>query len=312
MCETGKHSEEGIGLVAVIIIITIFTTLAIIVSSYLWTNNKMNGFMASQKKAFYIAESGIDFAIRKSLDTANWDWSQSGNYGGGNISVTISSLGDDSVRISSVSQVGEYGKKHTADLSVINLMDYSVYITGTNLNVLGYDLLDHLRFNTNVQPVLDLDSLKAVAQAQGHYDPNNLTISNGTPRTRFWSNPGDHSQDATIHYIEGNLTISKSNDPMGGIFVVKGNVTLKDIQDLYGVIYMANDSQTKTVAGKNKFTKRRIYGGIVGKCDLNGGSGFYGPRISVYYNATVLSKFYTYAVHPEPVILEKLLWTQNY
>ena len=57
------------GLVGVIFIIILFSMFLVSMSTYLITNQKMNALNAIKKKTFYLSESGIEFAIRKSIDS---------------------------------------------------------------------------------------------------------------------------------------------------------------------------------------------------------------------------------------------------
>ncbi len=305
-------AESGIGLVATIVIVTILTTLILIMARYIWTNSRRNALAASGEKAYYIAESGIEYAVKKSLDLDNWNWNENNNYTDGTFSVSVSSIGGDTVLISSRSQAGNIAKRNSLLLNVINFMDYSVYVSGVLTGDLGYDLIERLRFSALQLPSMDLDSLKQVAQAQGRYYSNNLTIDNSTPAFGFWSNPGDHDQDANVVYVEKNLRIRKTDAAIGGIFVVLGKATLRYTQDINGIIYMANESKIKRMECHNPNTYRTVYGGIIGNADIISGSGVLGPKLTVYYNSTFLEKFYTYSLLPDPVIIEKISWVSNY
>ncbi|MBE9491732.1 MAG: hypothetical protein IMY70_02510 [Bacteroidetes bacterium] len=305
-------AESGIGLVAAIAFITIFTSLILIMARYIWTNSHRNALAAGDEKAYYIAESGIEYAVKKSLDLDNWNWNENGNYAEGTVSVSVSSLGEDTVLISSHSQVGITAKRNSLLLYVINLMDYSVYVSGILNGSLGYDSIERLRFDAPQLPLMSLDSLKQVAQAQGRYYNNNLSINNGTPAFGFWSNPGDHDQDANVVYVEKNLVISKTNATIGGIFVVMGKVTMQWSKSINGIIYMANPSSTKSVVCQSFFTYRTLYGGIIGNANIKSTTGWFGPRLTVYYNSTFLEKFYTYSLQPDPVIIEKISWVSDY
>jgi hypothetical protein len=308
-----KHSssESGIGLVAAIAIISILTTLILIMARYIWTNSRRNALEAFNEKAYYIAESGIEYAIKKSLQIFNWDWNENNNFADGTFSVSVSSSGGDTVLIRSGSQVGNTAKSNSLLLNVINLMDYSVYVSGDLDGPIGYDSIDRLRFNASQLPSMNLDSLKQVAQVQGRYYHNSVTIDDGTTAFGFWSDPGDHEKDANVVYVEKNLTIRKSNATIGGIFVVLGKVTLRDSEDINGIIYMADESSTNRMECDNHNSYRTIYGGIIGNADIITGSGM-GPYLTVYYNSTFLEKFYTYSSQPEPAFIERISWVSEY
>jgi len=307
-----QNRQAGFGLIAAIMVITLFSLLAVIIATYQLTNNQMNGLTASEIKSFYIAESGIEYAIAKSLNTNEWNWNLDEDYAGGRLSVEVSSLPDNNFQISSRSQIGKYGAWHSQLLYFFNYLDYSVFVNGDNLDALGYDDINRLRFNQDMLPVMNVDSLKLIAIKQNHYYSKNLTIDNSYPATDFWSDPHDHFKDAIVYFVERNLTITKFNENIGGIFVVFGNVTIQYTGDIYGVIYMADEKHTSEVTGSGSLTNKNLYGGVVGNTDINAGYSLLGLRLNIYYNSTIQEKFYTYSANNKSYIFKKLQWTRNY
>lgn len=312
------HPESGMGLVGAIMVITIFSMFMVSMSTYLITNQKMNALTAIKKKTFYLSESGIEFAIKKSIDTNNWEWTQTLNYGGGNINIIITNVNGDTTKITSTTRLGPYGSEHVQYLigaGGTSTSEFSVNISGENLNSLGYDDPARLHFNSTDLPTMNLDSLEDIARLQGHYDNNNLTINNNSPSTDFWSNPADHSEDATVYFVRRNLTITKNNGPLGGIFVVIGDVVLDvffNNQNLYGVIYMANDRRMRLIESSGLFNARTVYGGIVGNTNIDAGTGFFGNNLSVFYDADIISKFYSYSTNTSKSSLQKVSWFKIY
>ncbi|MEJ2053414.1 MAG: hypothetical protein P8X42_05795, partial [Calditrichaceae bacterium] len=104
-CEIDPSDPQaGMGLIAVVFILTLFSALAVVIATYLVSNERMNGLAAVEKKTFYLAESGIEYAIQRSFDQDDWDWVQVVNYNGAQIDISVSRLGGDSVRIVSGAQ----------------------------------------------------------------------------------------------------------------------------------------------------------------------------------------------------------------
>jgi hypothetical protein len=307
-----RSSERGIGLVPAIIIISIFTSLILIMARYSWTNSHRNALEALNEKAYYLSQSGIEFALKKSLDNNNWNWNQSGKYGGGEVNVSVLPQGVDTILIQSYCKVHNTAKQNSLLLYMINLMNYSIYVSGSRDGNIGCDSENYLRFNQSQLPLMNLDSLKQIAKAQGRYYTNNQIINNGSPAFGFWSNPGDHAKDANIVYAEKNLTINKTNADIGGIFVVMGNFTMSGKGEINGIIYMANSLSTKLVQCSGGKTTRTIYGAIIGNTDVKSRGGPFNPEITVYYNSTFLEKFYNYSVNQNPSVINKLSWISDY
>lgn len=307
-----SSTESGIGLIATVLIISVFTSLILIMARYNWANSNMNALEAVNKKVYYIAESGIEYALKRSLNNKNWNWSQNGSFGGGNVSISVLPLAGDTVLIRSISEMDIAAKSHSLLLDVINLMDYSVYVSGSLNGSLGYDSITRLRFDAPVLPKMNLDSLKQVAQSQGAYSAHNLTIDKKTSAFEFWSNPGDHSQNANVVYVEGDLTLKDAKGRIGGIFVVMGKLKLEGYDDFNGIIYMADSSSEESVECKAKKTNRTLYGGIIGNTAISSESTKSGPELTVYYDSIFLEKFYTYSLQTDPVIVDKISWVSNY
>jgi len=299
-------------LVGVVLLTTLFTSLILVMATFIWTNTRMNALVAGEISTYYLTESGLEYALRRSLDLNNWNWSLNGNYGGGQVSISVSNVNGDTMQIISQAKNGITAKQSTLNLKMINFLNYSVYVSGDNYGILGYDSPHYIRFNVDQLPLLDLDSLKSVAKDQGHYYKNNLTISNSTPAYEFWSNPLNHDQDANITYVEKDLTVTKTNEAIGGIFVVEGDITLNGIQNINGILYLANSKSKSLVLCTGFLTYRSIYGGIIGNSDIQGGIGLFGPRLRVFYNSTFLEKFYTYTLDGNSYVLHKLSWVSNY
>lgn len=304
-------SERGIGLVSALMIITALTSFIVIIAGFSWTNSHKNALEASNGKAFYLAESGIQYALQRSITLNEWDWNQSGNYADGKVTVSVLPGEGNEILIRSRAEMENTAKCNSLLLNVFNILNYSVFISGEVNGIIGYDSFDHLYFNSTSLPAMELDSLKQVAQSQGNYFDKNETIDNHSPDYKFWSNPSDHNQNATIVYAEQNLTIDKTNKGIGAIFVVMGDLVLQDSKSIDGVIYMANTSSMQTVDCKGNKAQHTLQGAVIGNTDINSADGRHGPELTVYYDDIYIEKFYTYSI-TGPSIIEKVSWTAIY
>ena len=293
---------------AAIVVVTLFTSLIMVLATQQWTNANMNALVASEQKAYYVAEAGLEFAIRRSIDNSSWNWNLNGSFGDGTVAMTVTQLGGDSVRIVSTGQVGIAAKRHELILDVLNLSIYSVYITGNTSG--SFWTSDWSKVKTNISsgalPTMDVDSLRAVSQSQGYYHAGNLSISDVVTPWGFWSDPGDHSQDANIIFVEGNLRFRWTNIVAAGIYVVMGDVRIDALAAIGGAFYLPNSSSSLVYSSFLSFSI--ISGGVVGNTSIHGG--FIGP-LGVNHNSTIMDKFYTYGT-ADPLSISRLQWTSLY
>lgn len=304
-------SQKGIGLISAIMIITALTSLILVMARFSWTNGRRNALESGNEKAFYLSESGIEYALKRSVDLNNWNWNQSGNYAGGKVIVSVSYTGRDTVQIKSRSESGNTAKCNSLFLNVINPLNYSVYISGKVNGTIGYDSIERLRFDVLLLPSMNLDSLKQVAQNQGYYYTKNATIDNHSPDFKYWSNPYNHNKDATVIYAEKNLIIDKTDRKIGAIFVVMGKLILQNSKGLEGIFFMANPSSKQVVDCQGKKSQHILQGAVTGNTDINSSNGSHGPELTVYYNNDFIEKFYTYSL-TNSLIIKKINWVANY
>ncbi len=306
--EIKNSNENGMSLVAVIVITTLFSTLVLTMATQQWANSNMNAVVASEQKSYYIAEAGIEFAIRRSMDLDDWNWTiSSANFADGTVSITVSQLGGDSVQIVSKGQAGVSAKQNTQIINALDLSDQSVFING---NTSGWFWSQSGRTQTNepIMPEMDLDSLKSVSQGQGHYHAGDYTYSGAATPWSFWEDPGDHSLDATVIYVEGDLSFTWSNFWANGLFVVLGDVRISGPGFINGIIYLPNNV-TQSLIYTTWFSLAIITGAIVGNTGINGA--FLG-LITVFHNSAFVDKFYTYAINADYISVERLTWAANY
>jgi hypothetical protein len=298
----------GVGLIAAIIITTLLTSLVIVMATQGWTNSNMNALVASEQKAYYAAEAGIEFALRRSMDLSNWNWSLSGNFADGTVDMVVTKLGGDSVQIVSTGVVGISAKRNMLIANIVDLSTYAVNIGGNTSGWFWTPDPTIVATSSPNMPMMDLDSMRTVSQAQGHYHAGNYTIGTAITAWDFWSNPGNHDEDATIIWVEGDLTFPWANFRSKGIFVVMGDVRISGIGEIYGIIYCPNTVTTSLVY-TTLITWTNIYGAVFGNTDITGA--FLGI-VTVFYNAAYVDKFFTYAINEEFIEVDRLAWTAVY
>lgn len=261
-----KKKERGISLLAVIAIIIFFTIVGVIALSLLSTGTRKAIDYLNSEKAFYIAEAGIEVALRKLRD--NWDnWKNSSNFppgdlAGGSFILSVYDDNDDGnpnndsnncVIIESTGQYQQAKRKIKVFVDRSGLPDAAIYSDSLvdiksnavtiNGNVVANTISDpHNRIpqenesqGNTFLPTLDLDWFRAQAQA------NTLNGNKGSPGNYF---PGEFKENlpslnGVIYidtYVGGNtknkVTISGNiiTEPGAGnpaVLIINGDLDLK-------------------------------------------------------------------------------------
>ncbi|MCM8784376.1 MAG: FapA family protein [Candidatus Omnitrophica bacterium] len=261
-----KKKKQGISLLAVIVTIVFLTLVGFVGLSMLSTGTRKSVDYLYSEKAFYIAEAGVEVALRKLQD--NWDnWKTSSNFPNGSLAGGTFSLsvyddddGDnnpdtDSNNCVIIESTGEYQQARRRIKVYVDrsgLPDAAIYsnnnvdvksnsadVTG---NVVANTINDpHNRISGEKEtgntflPTLDLAWFRAQAEA------NTLNGNKGSPGNYF---PGEFktnlpSLNGVIYidtYVSGNnkhkVTISgniitESGEGNPAVLIINGDLNLK-------------------------------------------------------------------------------------
>ena len=318
-------NEKGATLIAVIFFVTTITIAGLVMVNFVQNNSKVIAVDAQTARAFYTAQSAIDYAVRKSLNTNNWHWSAANQtIANGTATIyaedsTVYGYLKDTLQIKVVATSGNASSRQTYRMRLTDISGLAVYISG-DLN--GVTINDSAG-NSNPSlacdhaaelPDLDTYRMKQMAIAQGHYFNGSVSISNGasypTGSDANFYHPrpnGVPSDTPNVVYIEGNLEV-KNSGQVFGIIVVCGDVTLKNSQKLEGVLYLPSPVSV-VQQDVDLYNKESVYGGIFGGANVEGLGN--DSKINVYYRASYIKKFFSnYAVNGLPYITFWRNWKQ--
>jgi len=318
------QNEKGSTLITVIFFITLLTMMGVTVTVFVQNNSTAVATDLQSLKAFYTAQSAIDYGVRKSFNSNNWHWSSSSMaIAGGTASITVDdstlvpSL-KDTLRIRVVATSGNAVSRQTYRTRVIDISGLAVYISGTMADVTVRDSLGNanpaLGFpNATELPDMDVTKMKQMAIAEGHYFGSSLSMDNGSfyPTGKdsnfFHVRPnGVPSDTPNVVYIEGDLEV-KNKAQIFGIIVVTGDVVLKNSQKLQGVLYMPNP--VSVVHQIDLDNKETAYGGIFGGANIEGNGN--DAKINVFYRSLYVKRFFSdYAVNGLPYVSIYRNWKQ--
>ncbi len=237
-----KYSNTGASLVSAIVAVTFFTALVLILATQNQTGSKRSTITVNRQRAFYLAESGIEYGIRHSKQLNDWNWSKTVNFDDGKVKIEVDSVSETSSLISATGITGITAARSMQLLRIPNIVPYALYISGSSDDVIGGDQL-YFKFEQENIPEMDTDSLEATALNQGesHYFAEEEELNDYTTSWDFWSDPDNHLLDASIMYFKEELKIKK-NTTLNGILVLEKNLVLdkKAKLTVNGVLFFAS------------------------------------------------------------------------
>lgn len=307
--ETNLRNQKGMILITFIILLSVLSVFLLIAGKYLWINSRVLAQKNMREQAFYLAGSGLDYAIANACSQSNWNWSKKISYHNGTFTVNVSEVSGDTVHVNSMGQVATMIRIQSLLLKVVDYLGFSVFIKGSVENI-GFDDPARIRVNSNTLMDMDLASLLETAMAQDNYYKNNLIVDED-----FF----EENQEATrynngflpVYYIEKNFIGKKNIGDLVGIFVVMGDAILKGCGNLYGVFYFPESGKRHKMSSRSPFDIIQIYGGVFGDVDIVGKNGINGKTINIYYNKNILERFFKFSDGGSPQMVERLRWMAN-
>ena len=303
LSEININKETGASLIFAVLLTTLFTSMIYIIATRVWTNARMDALTISEQRSFYLAESGIEFALKQSATTANYNWQDSLSYENGQIILAVSTVNGDTVQYVSTGRYGIAGKRNSLTIYTKVLTDYAVYITGP-INGTLYGDINSFRSNQPDVIEMDLDTLRTIAQSQGtYYTQANKTI-NWQSSCTFLSNPADSLSPPNVIFAEQNLTIQGTSGTLCGIIVSAGGwIKFKTDGVVNGIVYIGDD-QNRNLNGTGTVSNVTINGGVVGSIQFLAQAQF-----TANVNSSYLSTFYNFASDPSQVVqITRLNW----
>jgi hypothetical protein len=216
-------SQRGAFLIGALIFVAIVGVAVIAITTLVVSQNRGQQTFIDERKAFYAAETGIEYAIGVLTDSSDWRGGVSkDSVGDGEFSVTvddtntISSLGDTVL----VTAVGYKGKIQRTVQTYLIQPD------------LGYSVLAGK----------DIDFSKGKAVVKGNLHANNKVkigskyeingkITTAPPVINMPIVDWDFFKNLAIadtQYVDGNIELAASGSPYSGVWYATGKIMMKD------------------------------------------------------------------------------------
>jgi hypothetical protein len=180
--------------------------------------------------------------------------------------------------------------------------DNAIATTGTVSNVTALDSLRNpdparLIHDSDSLPTFKTDSMRTMANGQGHKFTGNWTATANYPSANFFKT----GNTPNVTYVTGNMTIGSNN--VYGIFVVDGTVTFTGPGRIYGVLYLPNDHST-IIKSATSAGESAIEGGIISNGDISGTVG----NITVEHKPTYMKEFIEFRKYREVITNPIVAW----
>ena len=305
-----KTNEKGFALVNTLMFIVFLGLIAVTITKLVVADMQQQAYYLNEKRAFYAAQSGIEYlisGIEKSAPSYS-SVSVFNNYteniptgNGTRCTVIIHTIGADSLRLEAIGESGEFKKTIYKGYRYADVSLYAVYASG-RVRYVNTIPSGRIKQYAAKMPLFDLDVLRNMAKPT-RYFPNNLTV-NGV-----LTYSGNH-----VVFVEHNLTFNKFNWLNVGHFVAGNIITLKSswlpFGSIWGTFYMPNPNSL--FKSKAMLFPRFQFGGLVVNGNVIGTSiPWWYYRYTVIYNRNYLNQLLQYSINKGPVVFWNSSWDQH-
>ncbi len=299
-------NQKGVVLLGLLIFIFFIGLIVLSLLKLLTAEATLQVIDINKKRAFYAAQSGVEYAMRSINEYALQNstlygvnhYSENLDTGPGtHCIVSIRITGAKSFTITSVGYSQNYAQKIEKKVNYIDVAKYAVYATG-NVKYIRTIPYGRIYAHAKYMPLFDQDYLIQLAKPK-HYYPQDLYINS------------IFSFSKNLVYVGRDLTFGIFNWINTGNFVVGRNVKIRSSFGIfgatYGTIYQFNPGSTFLCQWQ--FLWRALQGGIITNGNVYGTSipwRFF--RFTVFYNRHRITRLLRYSVNGGPLIYTTGEW----
>jgi hypothetical protein len=297
-----EQKEKGFVLISqlyfVIIISIIGSSLLLLLVSV--KRLQLNHY--TEQKAFYAAQSGCEYAIKKILKMnlkSKLNWQETIECGGKNsckISVSSPKTGIREIHVRGFS--GNVSASVTLEILLTDLSEYAVYTNDNPDNVKASPAARSLN-NAQAMPYFDLDNLRN--NADMNYAKGNFQAA-------------DFSSSKSFNFVDGDLIIAENVVNLEGLFIVTGDIIFKkNFSDkiFSNVLFYQTGSGNKAII-ENTSSHLRINGAFIrqefadGK--KNGNKSNTSKFLFMEHDPKVVLDFMKYSLNGSPLVIQEKHW----
>lgn len=306
MCATNKIAEEdGFTLLNSMVFLFFMGLMAITLVTLVVADLRMQKINMDEPRAFYSAQSGIEYALRGIFETAASysslgvynNYSETLNTGNGtSCTIRIRTIGTDSLEIESTGISNDYARTIVKAINYTDVSKYAIYASG-NVRYSYTVPSGRIKKYASHMPKFDVDELRNMAKPTQYY-PNNLNI-NGFTFSR------------SLTFVEKNLQFKKFSWLNAGNWVVGKRTDIKfsfsPIGITVGNIYMP--FQGAYFYSRVQPLFRVLVGGLIVNGDVKGTSNtWWIYRFGVIHNRSRMNALLQYSVNGGPIVINNSSW----
>lgn len=303
MEKINKKEAGSISIGFAALIISIMAVIGTASYTMMATENRVSVINYEAVQARYLAEAGIEYAIKVVASGGTLSASETVSIDNGSVGLSAT-LSTGSALIGAVGHVNSSQKRtQVTILYRPPISDFGIVATGdiTNVDALdeGGDPDPDLMIDSAPSlPTIDTQAMIDTATAQGHVEVGPFTPSHGYPNFNFYYS----GTIPNITYVQGDMEV-QGGRTVYGIFVVEGNVRLNGASRVEGVLYMVTPN-TVVLYGGGSPTESSVTGGIIANGDVDGT----GNHITVHYKSDYMESFGDFEDRTNPIM--KIVWRE--
>jgi len=297
--------EEGFALLNTLIFILFLGLMGITLVTLVVSDARMQTVNINESRAFYAAQSGMEYAVRGILETsAKHSVATLHNYkekistGAGTFAqITIRLPKQDSIVVQSVGISQGYARTLIKGMSYSDISDYAVYTSGDMKYVVTIPPKSYKKFAANM-PLFDYDELRNLAKPT-QYFPGDLVVNHFF---NFHRN---------ITFVEKNLIFGTFNWINVGNFVAGRSVLIKTSPWPFGLtfgnIYLP--FKGSTFLSQWQIFSRVLSGGLIANGDVTGTTKkWWYYRFIVIRNRSRIKQLMRLSVNGGPLVINHTTW----
>ncbi len=307
-------NQEGSALIAVVFLLMLIAMMSITMLTITVSDTRMGMLRAEQVRAFYAAQSGLEYGIKRVLLSAPdqlHGWSEEINTGNGTTcKVQVVFLGNNRFQVRANGYSQKFVKKLSQTLSYIDVSRYAIYTTGNVSRVVAHPWPPHGFFfishypslvyaHAPVMPKFDLDELRQLSLPNGYHSGNYVV------------NSIFHFPPNKFVFVERNLTFQHWNWFGWGHFVARGWVKFKSpwlpFSATFGTVYQPTPG--KRLTSQISLFRRSLIGGVISNGNVRGAPWLFGSsNLYVFHHRNTMIRFLRHSVNESPLVFRQSRW----
>ncbi len=299
-------SEQGFALLNSLIFLLFLGLMAITLVVLIIADSRMQTINMDEPRAFYAAQSGIEYALRGIFEQAPLHNSLSFLNGyreildtgsGSRARITIYTFGTDSLAIESIGISQHYAKTVVKSLNYTDVSKFAVYASGS-VQFVKTIPSGLIKSHAKHMPKFDEDELRDMAKPTQYY-PGDLIIN-----TKYFFTKH-------ISFVENNLTFGESAWLNSGNFVIGNRTTIKKSKQLLaatlGNIFMPHSGSY--FLSEVQPLWRELDGGLIVNGNVKGTTvPWWLYRFAVRHNRNIMNRFLKKSLNGGPIVVNKSRW----